>query len=484
MAQMTEYWASVFGTASEPWVGEVVAPVEGWTVEEIFAPVTAEEIGDSRPKSGTGAGPDGIAPEVWNAVPVATKRLLFNCLMLWGAMPGEMLEAQTTMIPKVSGPLAPGDYRPITVASVIVRHYHKLLARRLGDAYDFLPAQKGFVPGLDGVGDSVIRLNAILRKARRSRRALVVVSLDVAKAFDSVSHEAILAVLRGKGSPPALTDYVARCLSRSTLRLKWRGDRSRAIRMARGVRQGDPLSPFLFNIVMDHVLTGLPERVGFPLGTPGARIGALAYADDLLLFASSEIGARAQIAAAESGLAECGLRVNPRKSWSLCLNPSGRQKLVKVDSDVGFRAAGERVFSVGIADTFDYLGTRFGPFGASEVVLGLDEKLHKVHRAPLKPQQKLEVVRDFLLPGTYHELVLGQVRKPELSRWDVKVRSFIRGWLRLPHDIANAYLHAPIKCGGLALPELARLVPAWRRLRRERIISGWGDAEAEELGGY
>lgn len=433
LQEITDYWGPVFEAPSTPWSGDVGRTDEGWTAAEIFAPV-------------------------------------------------DNVELETTLIPKVPRPPVPGDYRPLTITSVIVRHFYKLLAGRLSALCKHEPAQRGFVSGVDGVGDSMVRLNAIMRKVWQSRRALSMVSLDVAKAFDSVSHVAIVRLLGMRGAPPVFVRYVESCLARSSLRIRWRGQRSRVIRVMRGVRQGDPLSPFLFNLVMDRVLSGLPERVGFRIGTPGRRINAMAYADDMLLFASTEVGMRLLLMTAEASLADCGLGVNSAKSWSLSLIPSGRQKLIKVDTSAVFRLGGLELPAIGVADSFGYLGVRFGPSGVLEAEPCLLEKLDCIQRAPLKPQQNMEALRDFVLPGVFQELVLGRLKKTSLSRWDVSVRGHVRRWLHLPHDVPNTYIHAPFKYGGLGVAELSKLVPVWRRIRRERVMAGWGEDEAEELG--
>lgn len=58
------------------------------------------------------------------------KRSLFNCMMLCGQLPEQLLMAETVLVPKTSTPDDPGGYRPLTVASVVVRHFHKVLAKR------------------------------------------------------------------------------------------------------------------------------------------------------------------------------------------------------------------------------------------------------------------------------------------------------------------------------------------------------------------
>lgn len=83
----------------------------------------------------------------------------------------------------------------------------------------------------------------------------------------------------------------------------------------------------LFNVVMDHVLPGLPRSLGFPFG--GTKIRALAYADDLVLFATSPEGLRVLLDAVVEGLRDCGLELNPTKCRVLSLTAPGKRKVVQ-----------------------------------------------------------------------------------------------------------------------------------------------------------
>jgi hypothetical protein len=110
--------------------------------------------------------------------------------------------------------------------------------------------------------------------------------LDDAKAFDTTPHEAILRAMSSQGYDShsfalirdMYTDICTRICSTGSF-----------IPLERGVKQGDPLSPLLFNMVMDPLL-GDPQMKGFRLG--GHEIGALAFADDIVMMADFVDGAK------------------------------------------------------------------------------------------------------------------------------------------------------------------------------------------------
>lgn len=88
-----------------------------------------------------------------------------------------------------------------------------------------------------------------------SNRCAVLV--DISKAFDSVSHDTILRAMRSDGIPEPLVEYVQFAYQHMVTCIRVGGRRSESIL---GVRQGDPLSAILFNLVMDEVLDGADDR--------------------------------------------------------------------------------------------------------------------------------------------------------------------------------------------------------------------------------
>ena len=69
-----------------------------------------------------------------------------------------------------------------------VRLFSKILARRASNLCPFNPVQRAFIPA-DGVAENAFLLDAIMRKTEHERHPMAVVWIDVAKAFDSISHD-------------------------------------------------------------------------------------------------------------------------------------------------------------------------------------------------------------------------------------------------------------------------------------------------------
>ena len=140
----------------------------------------------------------------------------------------------------------------------------------------------------DGCADNVFLLDLILRHHHTRHKSLYIASIDVAEAFDSVAHSAIMQTSGARGCPEPMLDYVRSVYSEATTTITSDGWQSHAIHPIHGVRQGDPLSPFTFNMVMDSLLKSLPEEVGADID--GVKVVASAFADDLVLTASTAAG--------------------------------------------------------------------------------------------------------------------------------------------------------------------------------------------------
>ena len=99
------------------------------------------------------------------------------------------------------------------------------------------------------------------------------------------------------------------------------------------------------------------------------------------------------------------------------------------------------------------------------------EGLKNISRAPLKPHQRMVILRKFLIPRFLHELVLAPVGDGWLRLLDTTLRANVRRWLKLPKDTPVAFFHARIGDGGLAVPSLRYSVPVMRKKRLEAVYS-------------
>lgn len=460
--QMAAHWGPFVAQASVPVQAAPRLPPKRELLGT-WSPISCEEVAAVNLPLNSAPGLDGITVRQWRAIPASIKALLFNIVLHCGGFPEDLLVSRTVFIPKKGDCSQPGDFRPISITSVVVRHLHKILAQRLRESRIVDIRQRCFD---DGCGENVAVLASLLMDARSCRRELHVASLDFAKAFDSVSHNAITNALAGLGLPHGLINYIGQVYARSSTMFEVRGVRSELSYIGRGVRQGDPLSPVLFCLVIDMVMRSIPADVGYQLGEH--RINSIAYADDVLLFAATRWGLQTSLGVVEDRAREMGLLFQAKKCSVLSLVPSGREKKIKILTAPQVRLRdGSWLPQMDTTAEWRYLGVDFRPAGPKKVGSDISIYLNRLSRAPLKPQQRLKIVRCFLLPRLYHSLVLGRATLGKLRALDIQTRAAVRRWLRLPKDVPTAFFHSPVSGGGLGIPALATTVPGllFHRLR-------------------
>lgn len=469
---MVPFWEAVMsgGEESSPGI-ERCRPI----LKDLLAPITCAEIRKSLPANTTSSGPDGLTARSLKRIPLDILCKIFNIILWCGKAPTYLLESITLLIPKKSKARTPGDFRPITVSSVLIRTLPKILATRMVRAIELDQRQRAFRP-TDGCSDNVFLLDMILRYHHKCHKPLFIASLDIAKAFDSVAHKTIQETLQIMGVPIPLVEYVGDVYSKSTTRLCCESWTSEKIKPTCGVKQGDPMSPIIFNTIIERLLKELPSDVGARIG--GLTVNAAAFADDMLLFASTPIGLQKLLDSSIAFLSKCGLQVNASKCLTVSLRNVPREKKTVVDETV-FLCQGRVLPALRRSSEWTYLGVPFTPEGRAKlsVTASLQEALTKLTKAPLKPQQRLFALRTNVIPGLYHQLELGCTNISMLRKCDRMVRYAVRCWLALPTDTPNAYFHASVKDGGLGVQSLRWQVPLRRFNRLNKLPLAQHEAE-------
>lgn len=304
---------------------------------DIFQPATAQEIKTALPPKNSAAGPDGFSARLLRSIPLVLLRVLLNVVLLQRRLPPSWRGARTTFIPKKNDAQEPSDFRPITVGPVLQRLFHRILAKRATAAAGLDYRQRAFQP-VDGCAENILLLSTALNEARQKLRPLYLASIDLSKAFDRVSTEAILRGALRAGFDDSFISYLGELYSTSFTTLQYEGEEVR-VEPTTGVRQGDPLSPILFNLVIDEFLAGVDTNVAFRSGD--FSLDAMAFADDLVVLASTPRGLQERLDSLAAFLSPRGLSINVKKSFTLSLQPSGREKKVKLLCDKIFHIDGQ-----------------------------------------------------------------------------------------------------------------------------------------------
>lgn len=472
LEQVTEFWKGVFEDDSEVLVeSPPLQHTRNDELDAIWRPISEDEIRDTELSNRTAAGPDGVTVRNWRRVSNKVRALFYNLIMKKGSLDSDLKKARTVLIPKGTGCISPGDTRPLSITSVVVRQLHRILARRFRCLHEFSDNQRAFID-CDGTLENLSIVSTILADARTSRKEVHLATLDLRKAFDSVTHKTILDTITAIGCPRPFVGYITALYANSETLLQY-GSVNTSISVKKGVLQGDPISPLLFNAVMDRAIKMLPPEIGYKLN--GLNFNCIAYADDIILVATTKEGLQALIDALTKALASFGLMTNEAKSSTLSLVPSGREKKIKVITEPQFKVNDQYLRAIGVLDTWRYLGIYYRGAGAPRCRKDLEADLDRVDKAPLKPQQRLEILRCAVVPRHLHELVLGRVTMNRLIEMDRCVRRHVRKWLRFPKDIPLAYYYASISSGGLGIPNLEQQVPLIRKQRLEKFIGKEND---------
>ncbi|KAJ9677624.1 hypothetical protein PVL29_022550 [Vitis rotundifolia] len=198
------------------------------------------------------------------------------------------------LIPKKEGAGDVQDFRPISLVGSLYKIIAKVLANRLKRVMGKLVSnnQNAFVEGRQ-ILDAVLVANEAIDSRKRSASAGLVGKLDIEKAYDHVNWRFLLSVLEKMGFGPNWRNWIYYCISTVRMAVLVNGTPTDFFSTFRGLRQGDPLSPYLFVLVMEAFsnLISRAEEVGFIRGFKvkgrrgeGVSISHLLFADDTLLF--------------------------------------------------------------------------------------------------------------------------------------------------------------------------------------------------------
>ncbi|GJT34824.1 putative RNA-directed DNA polymerase, eukaryota, reverse transcriptase zinc-binding domain protein [Tanacetum coccineum] len=195
-------------------------------------------------------------PQLANASMEEVKDAVWDCGSdkapgLDGKMPLGSNSSFITLIPKVSNPINVNDFRPISLIGTHYKIIAKVLANRLSKVVDNLISheQLAFIKSLQ-ILDGPLILSEAIDWYKKRKKKMLLFKVDFEKAFDSVSWRYL--------------DYML-------------------------CKLGDPLSPFLFIIIMEALHVALTDSVrsglicGINFGSPDLNLSHLFFADDVII---------------------------------------------------------------------------------------------------------------------------------------------------------------------------------------------------------
>ena len=263
-------------------------------------------------KSGKGDGTPLVSDHWIHALPVLSGSLasLFTAILRHGYMLKLLRDCTLVPIPKGSkDPTLSENYRPIALAPTLSKALEWCILLAYPQFFVTSGLQFGFKKRMS-TSLCTGTVKNIVSHYRFRGSSVFTCFLDASKAFDLVN---LFKRLLDKHMPHPLVRFLLSWYQSQFMSVRWGDSLSAPFSVSNGVRQGGVLSPILFTIYLDDLLTGL-SNLGVGCFWGSIFAGALCYADDLVLLAPSPSALRIMLRFCESFALERGLHFNASKT--------------------------------------------------------------------------------------------------------------------------------------------------------------------------
>ena len=252
---------------------------------------------------------------------------LFNCILISGKYPKCWTEGIITTLHKKGDQSSPDNYRGITISSCLGKLFCSVLNNRLktfcNENSIIDDRQSGFRKR-GRTSNNVFIIKTLYEKyCLDSNQKLYACFIDFQKTFDSVWHEALLLKLLRSGVGGPFYILLKNMYENVTASVRCGHKLSHIFSIQRGVKQGDILSPLLFNIFVNDMIGLFSEGDCNPPMLNKEKVGCLMYADDLVILSTSKIGLKSSLLKLNTYCDKWKLNVNFSKSKIMCFSKQG-----------------------------------------------------------------------------------------------------------------------------------------------------------------
>lgn len=236
-------------------------------------------------KENKSAGPDSITAEMLKSgIDIFVKPLcdLFNKWVIEEIVPNSLPDSVISLIFKKGSQLEISNYRPIALLNLVYKVFTSVIDTRIeGTLNSAQPHEQAGFRRNYSTTDHIFTISELISRSVEYNFPLYLVFVDYLKAFDSIEFGSLWKALLNQGVHAKLICVLKDVYERGKVFVRLGKEKVR-IHVERGVRQGDPLSPHLFNCVLEEAMKQVNWNQ-YGVNINGKRLHHLRYADDLVL---------------------------------------------------------------------------------------------------------------------------------------------------------------------------------------------------------
>ena len=399
-------------------------------------------------KSNTSAaGPDGISYAIMKKLPCLHHILatLYSKLLSNPEPPLSWSNSKVTLIYKKGDTNDPANFRMIALSSTFGKTFHQILSQRFShyltvNGYIDATTQKAFLRGINGVIEHNQVFQELIRHAKANKRTIHATFFDLEDAFGSVQHNLISHSLNQFDIPENISNYVLNLYSNlqgSVVSQQWSSEQ---FKFAKGVFQGDPLSPIVFLICFNPIIEKLKQESKFGYDLNGTKYITTPFADDFNLITTNKRTHQRLINNINGWINSMGLKLKPPKCVSISII-SGKPTPVNFEinnSPINTLQSAPHKF-LGSHLTFQNKQSEILNFVSNHIRCRLD----RVDELLIRNEYKIRIYRDYILPATRFHLTVHELTSTSLDKLDALANRYVKRWTHLPRSATPAVLHLP-----------------------------------------